>query len=82
MSIQNQSNYVNFHKTDVVITTPTQFELLNSYGRLKHLNPKYLVVDEADTLLDSNVNQMKAFAQFMSQFDFQRNLEKSGRRVG
>ena len=81
MSVQNQANYVNFHKTDVVITTPVQFELLNSYGRLKYINPKYLVVDEVDCLLDANVNQMKALSQLLNQFDFQKGLDRTGRKV-
>ena len=79
--MQNQANYANFQKTDVLITTPVQFELLNSYGRIRHLNPKYLVVDEADSLLDSNVNQMKALAAFLQSFDFQRGMAETGRKV-
>lgn len=81
LSVQNQANFVNFNKTDVVITTPAQFQLLNNYGRIKNLNPKYLVIDEADSLLDSNVNQAKAMAAFLSKVDFQQDLEAVGKKV-
>ena len=82
LSVQNQANYINFNKTDVVITTPTQLDLLDNYGRIKYMNPKYLVIDEADHLLDGNINHAKALAGFLAKVNFQRDLEKHGKKVG
>lgn len=81
LSIQNQANYMNFEKTDVIITTPTQFDLLNNYGRIKNLNPKFLIIDEADNLLDSNVNHVKALNNFLALVNFQSKLKESERHV-
>ena len=81
LSIQNQANYVNFHKTDIVITTPTQFNLLHNYGRIKNLNPKFLVIDEADNLFDQNVNHKKSLEDFLLQINFRKNLQENGKKV-
>ena len=73
-AVTNQANYINFTKTDIVITTPCQFEMLNQYGRIKHFNPRFIVIDEADCLLDSSAN----FARFMMPFLAERKLNQNG----
>ena len=53
MSNKNLQNYVNFDNLDVLITTPQQFEVINSFKRIKNLKPEFVVLDEADELLST-----------------------------
>lgn len=48
---KNFSNYVNFEHMDIVISTAHQIDTMIKSNRIKKLNPKYLVIDEADNLL-------------------------------
>lgn len=75
------TNYLNFQKVDVVITTPTQLDMLTQYKRVKHLNPKYIVIDEADYLLEGNVNHSKALGQFLINLDYKSEKFKNERKV-
>lgn len=54
--MENQANYLNFKNKDIVITTPSQLETLSDYNRIKNLNPAFIVIDEADYLLELNIN--------------------------
>ena len=71
LSSKHLSNYVNFEKTDIVITTPQQFMTSFDFKMIKNFNPKYVVIDEADFLFK---NQKKSM-----QFLFQKiyNLKKN-----
>ena len=81
LSIQNQANYINFNKTDIVITTPTQFDLLSKYNRIKYMNPKFLVIDEADNLLDLNANLSQCIYEFLRENNFSTKMEETQRKV-
>lgn len=51
ISNRSLANYVDFDKMDVVISTPVQLERLLEAKRIKRLNPKFIVIDEADHLM-------------------------------
>lgn len=52
----NLSNYLDFRKTDIVIATPGQLSDLLSLRKVQRMNPKYLIIDEADQLLTDTSN--------------------------
>jgi superfamily II DNA/RNA helicase len=51
LSNSSIANYVDFKKMDVVISTPSQLETLIEAKRIRRLNPKYIIIDEADLLM-------------------------------
>lgn len=65
-ALNSSKNYVDFNKTDIVVSTPTQLDLLISYKRIKNMNPYFLVVDEADVLLDKDQNHKKAIRNILA----------------
>lgn len=75
------TNYLNFQKVDVVITTPTQLDMLTKYNRVKYLNPKYIIIDEADYLLEGNINHSKALGQFLFNLDYKSDKFRQERKV-
>ena len=81
MSMSSMANYINFNQTDVVITTPAQFDMLNSHRRIKNLNPKYVVVDEADSMLEVNTNHGKALQSFFNEIGVKPKAPQTARRV-
>ena len=79
--MDNVTNYLNFQKNDIVITTPTQFDMQDKHSRIKNLNPKFIIIDEADFLLDSNINFSKALASFLSNLNYRSDEFKNTRKV-
>jgi len=75
------ANYINFNQTDVVITTPSQFDLLNSHKRIKNLNPKYIVIDEADSMLEVSTNHGKALQMFFNDIGVKPKAPQTHRHV-
>lgn len=54
LSMENVVNGVNWNKVDVLITTPGQMNIIYNYKDKRdpyEINPKYIVIDEADLLL-------------------------------
>ena len=82
MSILNQTNYLNFQKIDIVVTTPTQLDLLDRHARVKHFVPRFVVIDEADSLLEGNVNHSKALTAFLAKNDPRSKDFRQSRKVG
>ena len=56
LSEEALANYVDFKKMDMIITTPGQLETLIFAKRIKRLNLKFLIIDEADNLLTDYKN--------------------------
>lgn len=56
LSNESLANYVDFKKMDVVISTPAQLLTLIEARRIQRLNPKYIVIDEADLLMTDQSN--------------------------
>jgi hypothetical protein len=81
LSTLNMTNYLNFSKVDIAITTPTQLDMLSKYSRIKNLNPKYIVIDEADYLLEGNINHSKALRTFLIQMNYKSQEFKTNRKV-
>jgi ATP-dependent RNA helicase DDX41 len=68
VAAENLSNYVNFDNMDIVISTPEQMDSLVKFDQIKQLNPKYLVIDEADHLLTESSKQ-QSLASLFSHMD-------------
>ena len=58
-SSNHLSNYINFKKTDILITTPSQFQTTDQFNMVKNFNPRVIVIDEADSLFKNEKKSMK-----------------------
>lgn len=80
VATENLSNYLNFDDMDIVISTPQQIDTLIRSNKIKSLNPKYVVIDEADNLMTESTN-LQQLASLFSHIDltnpqlyFKRNI--------
>lgn len=59
-NLTTTKSFIDFSQSDVIVSTPSQIDLLYNYERIKSDVLDYLVIDEADVLLDKNQNHKKA----------------------
>ena len=57
-SFRRQKNEVLQHVVDVLVTTPARLASLREEGLLSLAETQYLVIDEADTMLDTSFNEI------------------------